>query len=102
MIQFDKNDLARFLEEKKSGFFYFYTPLCGSCGLAGQMIELAEKSAGIETYALDLNLSKEYAPCFEIEAVPVLVRIERGEFVDKTYTLHSVVPVFNFLESFPE
>ncbi|EIA21600.1 hypothetical protein KKC_00522 [Listeria fleischmannii subsp. coloradonensis] len=29
MIQVESNDLARFLEEKKSGFFYFYTPLCG-------------------------------------------------------------------------
>ncbi len=102
MIQFEKQDLVRFLKEGKSGFFYFYTPLCGSCMLSRQMIELAEKSSGIEAYALDLNFSKEFAPLFEIEAVPVLVRIEHGEFVNKTYTLHSVVPIFNFLESLPE
>ncbi|SQC72187.1 thioredoxin [Listeria fleischmannii subsp. fleischmannii] len=100
MIQVESKDLARFLEEKKSGFFYFYTPLCGSCQLARQMIELAEKSSDLPIYALDLNLSKEFAPLFKIEAVPVLVRIDSGEFSEKTYTLDNIVAVFRFLKKF--
>ncbi|EIA21599.1 hypothetical protein KKC_00517 [Listeria fleischmannii subsp. coloradonensis] len=64
------------------------------------MIELAEKSSDIPIYALDLNLSKEFAPLFKIEAVPVLVRVDDGAFSEKTYTLDNVVAVFRFLKKF--
>ncbi|GEL09236.1 thioredoxin family protein [Salisediminibacterium halotolerans] len=95
----DRNELTDIIYFSSSVLVYFYTPLCGTCDLARQFIEMAETAAAdkVEVYEMDINLMKQLVSDYKIESVPCLVRFEGGEAVSRIQAFESVTNVYNFL-----
>ncbi|KYC67556.1 thioredoxin [Bacillus coagulans] len=90
----------RILQEEKLAL-YFYTPLCGTCQLAGRMLEIAEQAVPRFPYAkANLNYVPQMAEKYKIESVPCLLLLENGRAIDKVYAFQSVPALFEKLSSF--
>ncbi|EUJ21556.1 Thioredoxin [Listeria aquatica FSL S10-1188] len=101
MLAFGKQELEAVLEEKRDQLLFFYTPMCGGCQVAREMIELVLKGeAGLQIAEIDLNYIPDYASQFEIESVPALVAIRNGELIAKRYEINNVMDVFEFTSKF--
>ncbi|WP_455662240.1 thioredoxin family protein [Pradoshia sp.] len=70
---------------------YAYTPLCGTCQVAGKMLDVAEEMIrDVEIERIDLNYAKGIAEEYQIESVPCLILLKEGKPVDKIYAFQSV------------
>ncbi|WP_462405773.1 thioredoxin family protein [Gracilibacillus sp. Marseille-QA3620] len=70
---------------------YAYTPLCGTCQVAGKMLDVAkELVCNVEIERVNLNYAKELAEQYQIESVPCLILLEGELVVDKIYAFQSV------------
>ncbi|MBL4954882.1 thioredoxin family protein [Neobacillus sp. YIM B02564] len=90
MNEWNRNDLSIFLNQRGTGLVYFYTPLCGTCQLAGKMLGVVEHLVEIEMGKMNLNYYSDLAEKLVIESVPCLLLIRNGEIVDTIYAFHSV------------
>ncbi|MGL4971719.1 MAG: thioredoxin family protein [Culicoidibacterales bacterium] len=77
-------------------FLYFYTPLCGTCHLATQMLEIVEATQKFDGYAINLNHFPEFAQVFQVEQVPCLISLKTQA---KLYTFANVVNLYNFCQT---
>ena len=74
---------------------YLYTPLCGTCQVAGKMLTvITELMPNIQIGKSDLNYMPELAEQFGIESVPCLLIFKEGELEEKVYAFHSVPYLF--------
>lgn len=99
MEEWTKSEMETFLEEKRTGYLYFYTPMCGTCQVAGKMLTvidqlLPESPSG----KADLNYLPEMAERFEIESVPCLIVLNKGEVLEKIYAFQSVPYLYEKLK----
>ncbi|MBM7586184.1 thiol-disulfide isomerase/thioredoxin [Bacillus pakistanensis] len=86
------------LEEIQNGIkqervfaLYLYTPMCGTCQLAGKMLSIVEKTMPQIKFARsDLNFVPQLAEEFSVESVPCLLLFKKNELQDKLYAFHSV------------
>lgn len=79
---------------------YLYTPMCGTCKLAGRMLDIT--AAAVSNYRIgkaDLNFVESLAEDYQIESVPCLLIWKNGELVDKTYKFESVSNLFEKMQS---
>lgn len=76
-------------------FLYFYTPLCGTCTLASQMVTIVEQTQTLQVLAINLNHFPNFAQLLQIEQVPCLIH---HATVTKLYTFANVVNVYNFCQ----
>ncbi|MFN2744180.1 MULTISPECIES: thioredoxin family protein [Bacillus] len=77
--------------EQKTCVLYLYTPFCGTCQLAGKMLEVVDEMlADIPFYKNNLNYSPSFAKQHEIESVPCFILYQNGRIVKKGYAFHSV------------
>ena len=75
----------------KSKAIYMYTPLCGTCQLAGKMLDIAnEVIPNLKLEKTNLNYAKELAEKYQVESVPCLILIKDDQVIDKIYAFHSV------------
>ena len=78
-----KNNLTRLI--------YFYTPLCGTCQVAGKMLTIIEELLpDVELGQANLNFYPRMATDLSIESVPCLLLFENGVLKEKIYAFHSV------------
>ncbi|MGL5915304.1 MAG: thioredoxin family protein [Culicoidibacterales bacterium] len=77
-------------------FLYFYTPLCGTCHLAKQMLGIVEHTQNFDVFAINLNHFPEFAQVFQVEQVPCLLNVQTRA---KLYTFANVVNVYNFCQT---
>ena len=71
--------------------FYLYTPLCGTCQVAGKMMDVVnELTKEVPIGKANLNYMEDLALDYEIESVPCLLISENGEIREKIYAFHSV------------
>ncbi|WP_210365237.1 thioredoxin family protein [Bacillus sp. REN3] len=91
MKEWTKEEIETSLETKSTGYLYFYTPMCGTCQVAGKMLEVVEQLLP-DTPAgkADLNYLPEIAERFQIESVPCLVILNEGRVKEKVYAFQSV------------
>ncbi|GER68197.1 thiol reductase thioredoxin [Weizmannia acidilactici] len=95
----EKHLSERIMQEEKLAL-YFYTPLCGTCQLAGKMLDIVEQAAKQFTYAkANLNYVPKMAEIYQIESVPCLLLFEKGNLKEKVYAFHSVPHLFEKLSS---
>lgn len=86
-----------------SGFVYFYTPLCGTCKLANEFLLITEHLDQIpEIRKMDLNYANQTAMNWQIESVPCLVSLDKGEVQEKLYAFKSVPDVTAFINRMQE
>lgn len=87
-----KEEIKIFLEEERTGYLYFYTPMCGTCQVASKMLTVIEQLLpGVSSGKADLNYMPEMAERFEIESVPCLILLREGEEQEKIYAFQSVL-----------
>jgi thioredoxin 1 len=99
MEEWTKTDMGTFLEEKQTGYLYFYTPMCGTCQVANKMLTVVEQLLpDLTSGKADLNYLPEMAERFEIESVPCLIIMKNGEIQDKIYAFQSVPYLFEKLK----
>jgi hypothetical protein len=91
--------METFLEEKRTGYLYFYTPMCGTCQVAGKMLTVIDQLLPeIPSGKADLNYLPEMAERFEIESVPCLIMLNKGEVQEKIYAFQSVPYLYEKLK----
>ena len=90
MNEWNRNELSLFLGQGGTGLVYFYTPLCGTCQVAGKMLQVVENLVELEMGKMDLNYFPDLASKFAIESVPCLLLIRGGQVVETIYVFHSV------------
>ncbi|RSL33763.1 thioredoxin [Salibacterium salarium] len=70
---------------------FFYTPLCGTCKLAQQMMEHVEKIYdGFLFYKANINQVPDVAKKEKIESVPCLKLYKNGQVMETIYAFHSI------------
>jgi thioredoxin 1 len=100
MEEWTKEEIDAFLEGEKTGFIYFYTPMCGTCQVAGKMLTVIEQLLPtISAGKADLNYLPTMAERFEIESVPCLIVLNQGEVQEKVYAFQSVPYLYDKLKN---
>jgi thioredoxin-like negative regulator of GroEL len=80
---------------------YLYTPICGTCQLAGRMLEIVkELFLHIKFCKTDINYMPERAIEWNIESVPCLLIFRNGKLEKKIYAFHSVPYLYETIKSF--
>ncbi|WP_239256776.1 thioredoxin family protein [Listeria ilorinensis] len=95
-----KQEFEQHLAEHQNFILYFYTPTCGVCQLAGQLIEFVEAAKPELHFAkADLNFFPEVAEKHHIRSVPALLKYQDGAFQKVSYGLNNVTSIFEFVTS---
>ena len=96
-----KQPLYEQISETGKTALYLYTPLCGTCALAGKMMEVVEKLFPDYSFAkADINYHKDFAYQYEIKSVPCLLIFHKKELKDKIYAFHSVPFIYEKLTQY--
>jgi thioredoxin 1 len=103
MKEWTKEQIETFLDEKKTGYVYFYTPMCGTCQVAGKMLTVIEQLLPeMSSGKADLNYHFSMAERFEIESVPCLIVLNKGNVQEKVYAFQSVPYLYEKLKNVRE
>ncbi len=101
MKEWTIEQITNIFEQKESGIVYFYTPMCGTCQVAGKMTTIVEKTLpNIKIAKANLNFLPEIAADLSIESVPCLLFISNGVVKDKIYAFQSVPYLYEKIKSF--
>lgn len=91
----------QYLKSDGVQFIYFYTPMCGTCQLAGKMLGVVyETIPALPMYKCNLNYFPAVAAQCEIESVPCLTIWEDGQIVEKIYAFKSVPYLYDIVNSY--
>ena len=91
MNELTKNDIMKIIDQQETTILYFYTPLCGTCQVAGKMLSVVEQMFPELSFGkADLNYVPEMAELFAIESVPCLIILKEGNVQEKIYAFKSV------------
>ncbi|MBS4205219.1 thioredoxin family protein [Lederbergia citrea] len=101
MNDWSKEDIMAIFDNKKSAVLYFYTPLCGTCQVAGRMMDVVEQLIrDISFGKTDLNYMPEIAEQFSIESVPCLLVVKEGHISEKIYAFKSVPYLYDLIKRY--
>lgn len=90
--------LSRLNEAEGREALFFFTPLCGTCRLGEQMLEIIKEAGNtIPVSKININFAPILRDQWRISSVPCLVVLENGELVRKEYALRSVVDLHGWL-----
>lgn len=93
MIEFLNNDLTSLL--------YFYTPMCGTCQIAGKMLAIIEPLfPDINMAKKNMNFSPAIASMLQIESVPCLIIIKNRVVKEKIYAIQSVPFLYEKIKTY--
>ncbi|WP_462411089.1 thioredoxin family protein [Neobacillus sp. Marseille-QA0830] len=90
MNEWNRDQLSVFLGREATGLVYFYTPMCGTCQLAGKMLRVVEELVSMEMGKMNLNYYPDLAEQFKIESVPCLLFVKNGKVIETIYAFHSI------------
>lgn len=103
MKEWSKEHMIVAMEQPCVTAIYVYTPLCGTCQLASQMLTLTEKLLpDLQIGQCNLNYVPEMASKFAIESVPCLLVLKSGKLLNKIYAFHSVTYLYEMLSKYSE
>lgn len=96
----DRPDLEKAESLDKNFYVYFFTPMCGACQFASQLIEIIEQSDDWRQplAKMDLNFVPEVAERLQITSVPALVFFEHGKAKRISYELGNVSSIYDFFQ----
>jgi len=91
MKELAKEDIIRVHQQHETAILYFYTPLCGTCQVAGKMLGVVEQMfPNLFFGKADLNYVSEMAELFSIESVPCMLILKESMVQEKIYAFKSV------------
>ncbi|MDZ5472155.1 thioredoxin family protein [Bacillus sp. 31A1R] len=95
MQEWSHKEIMTYLETEHFFILYLYTPLCGTCQVAGKMIDITSKLfPQIRWGKTDLNYIPELAESWSVESVPCLVIVKNKQIREKIYAVQSVPFLF--------
>ncbi|KAA9019991.1 thioredoxin family protein [Niallia endozanthoxylica] len=101
MLEWSTEKLETFMHQQGSGLVYLYTPLCGTCQVAGKMLAVTEEILpDITIGKINVNYMPQLAVKWEIESVPCLVFLDKGSIADKLYAFQSVPYLVERIKTF--
>lgn len=101
MQEWTIEQITNIFEEKTSEIVYFYTPMCGTCQVAGKMMNVVEATLpNIKFAKANLNFLPGIAADLSIESVPCLLFISNGVVKEKIYAFQSVPYLYDKIKSF--
>lgn len=99
MENWNSEEITSLINEKKHFFLYLYTPLCGTCQVAGKMLEIVAKLFPNEIWGkCDLNYIPDFVLEWEIESVPCLLIFNETSIEKKVYAFHSVPYLYELIK----
>jgi len=91
MNEWNKQLIEEKIQAKETFCLYLYTPMCGTCQVASKMLLIAKEILPAIVFAKsNANYLRELAYELEIESVPCLLLIEKGNILKKIYAFQSV------------
>ncbi|MCP3760853.1 thioredoxin family protein [Domibacillus sp. A3M-37] len=85
---------------KPKAALYLYTPMCGTCQVAGKMLDVVEAmNVNVPLERINLNYQEGLARQFEVESVPCLLLLEKGKLKKKIYAFQSVPYIYEEIRS---
>jgi|GEM_PF-706378 Thioredoxin. len=98
----EKWTIGQFLEKVRrgeTGFYFLYTPFCGTCHLAERMVAILEEMMPeMAAGKSDINYMADFAREYQIQSVPCLLLFAGGEIREKIYAFHSVSFLYEQLQ----
>jgi len=95
MEEWTRADWEQQREQSPLTAFYLYTPFCGTCQVAGKMLEVVDELVkDVPMGKANLNFMEDLAVDYEIESVPCLLISENGEIREKIYAFESVTNLY--------
>lgn len=92
-------EIHELIEQEKDFLLYLYTPMCGTCQVAGKMTEVvSELFPKLIWGKCDLNYLPSFAKQWEIESVPCLLIFKNGKSIKKVYAFHSVPYLYDTIK----
>lgn len=77
---------------------FFFTPLCGTCKLAEQMLTIVQEApAVLPIVKLNINFAPILRDRWRIRSVPALVRLQDGQPIRTEYAMRSVPDLYEWL-----
>ncbi|MDW3827475.1 thioredoxin family protein [Staphylococcus saprophyticus] len=67
-----------------------YTPTCGICKVSERMLDIANEILKLPITKIDLNFHPDFSQEHEIQSVPVLMLMSKGEEQKRIYAFQSV------------
>ena len=67
-----------------------YTPTCGTCKVSERMLAIATEILKLPITKIDLNFHPDFSQEHEIQSVPVLMLMSKGEEQKRIYAFQSV------------
>ena len=81
--------------------FYCFTPLCGTCLLASQLLEQWElETVNIPIFKINVNLNRKLAELWKVKSVPYVSVVVDGVKVHDFYAFHSYENIKRQLNAF--
>jgi thioredoxin 1 len=78
---------------------YLYTPMCGTCQVAGKMMEVVKKlPQSFHFDKVNLNYLPQFAEEQSIESVPCLLLYQHAKERERIYAFHSVPYLYEMLK----
>jgi thiol-disulfide isomerase/thioredoxin len=99
-MELTAKELQQKRKENRTFAVFFYTPLCGTCKMAGRMLSIVmEMLPSAPLYRANLNLMPQVAKEWQISSVPALLVIRNGVVSEKHYALRSVDHLYQILNT---
>ncbi|WP_347862459.1 thioredoxin family protein [Salimicrobium sp. PL1-032A] len=87
------------LPEVGRGYVFIYSPFCGTCHLAREMLDIIEKMDGKDIfYEMNASLFPEFMQEYQVSSVPCLLIWKDGGIEEKVYAFESVTKIFNLMK----
>ncbi|UII55452.1 thioredoxin family protein [Cytobacillus spongiae] len=100
MQEWIPNDFSENIAKAEITFLYMYTPLCGTCQMAGKMLQVVTELLPNQNWGkINLNYIPDHSESWEVESVPCLAVFKSGELIEKIYAFHSVPYLLDKLKS---
>ncbi|KON86442.1 thioredoxin [Sporosarcina globispora] len=91
MQEWSRQEIEVAVNGQKNALLYLYTPMCGTCQMAGKMLTVAEQLLpDQEIGKADLNYMPQLAEQWGVESVPCLLIFKEGNLHQKLYAFRSV------------
>ncbi|WP_198508521.1 thioredoxin family protein [Bacillus xiapuensis] len=90
--------LLKAIQQKDKTAIYAYAPMCGTCQIAGKMLDVVEQIVkNYSWFRIDLNYHEDFAERYSIESVPCLLIFKEGQLREKIYAFQSVPHIYEKL-----
>lgn len=100
MRELNEQQLHARLHQTPGNFSLFiYTPFCGTCKLAKQMISvIVDTYPQLQLFQTDIQYIPALRKEWRLTSVPALIRIAGGQPQAIRYALHSIPEILQFLQ----